>query len=152
MRLQARRRNTFALGFIAAIAISTAPTPVEAQWGFGMGGWGWGWGGFNQVPKPETYIYQKSLVDAGPCDPEAFARRLCEQSELLHQPSSRQRFCRALQHRQTRAFPLSNRRTKNFANGAQRFSTNAGIATRQFLQSDGQNCLAWRRTDGWRLE
>jgi hypothetical protein len=26
---------------------------------------GWGWGGFSHVPKPEPYLYQKSLVDAG---------------------------------------------------------------------------------------
>jgi hypothetical protein len=31
----------------------------------GMGGWGWGFGGFSEVPKPESYLYQKSLVDAG---------------------------------------------------------------------------------------
>jgi hypothetical protein len=63
MKLQARRRNAFTLGFISAIAIGAAPMPVQAQWG-GMGGWGWGWGGFSQVPKPETFIYQKALVDA----------------------------------------------------------------------------------------
>jgi hypothetical protein len=64
MRFQTRRRTIFALGFIAVIA---APTPTQAQWGMGMGGFGWGWGfgGFSQVPKPESYLYQKSLVDAG---------------------------------------------------------------------------------------
>jgi hypothetical protein len=33
----------------------------------GFGGFGWGWGGaaFSQVPKPESFLYQKALVDAG---------------------------------------------------------------------------------------
>ncbi len=62
MRFRTRRRTVIALGFIAVVA---APTPTQAQWGMGMGGWGWGFGGFSQVPKPESYLYQKSLVDAG---------------------------------------------------------------------------------------
>jgi hypothetical protein len=51
------------MGFVALTAITAWPTPVQAQWG--MGGWGLGWGGFSQVPKPESYLNQKSLVDAG---------------------------------------------------------------------------------------
>ncbi len=38
-----------------------------AQWG--MGGWGFGFGGFSQVEKPESYLYQKSLADAGRASP-----------------------------------------------------------------------------------
>jgi hypothetical protein len=60
MRLQRQIRNIFAIGFVALIAESAMPTPAQAQWGGG----GWGWGGFSQVPKPESYLNQKSLVDA----------------------------------------------------------------------------------------
>jgi hypothetical protein len=64
MRFQIRSRNILAIGFVAVTAISAEPTPAQAQWGFGGGGFGWGFGGFSQVPKPESYLNQKSLVDA----------------------------------------------------------------------------------------
>jgi hypothetical protein len=63
MRSQIRSRNILAIGFIGVIAIGAEATPAQAQWG--MGGFGWGFGGFSQVEKPESYLYQKSLVDAG---------------------------------------------------------------------------------------
>jgi hypothetical protein len=72
MRFQTRSRYILAIGFVACGAIGAQPTPAQAQWGGGFGGfggggfgWGWGFGGFSQVPKPESYLYQKSLVDAG---------------------------------------------------------------------------------------
>jgi hypothetical protein len=135
MRLQARRRNTCALGFIAAIAISTAPTPVQAQWGFGMGGWGWGWGGFSQVPKPETYIYQKSLVDAARAIPRP------SRDVYANNPNS------YINHLRDNGFvehySIARREPSHYR---------AGLAAGEFLQSDGQNRLAWRRTDSRRLE
>ncbi len=43
------------------------PAGTHAQWGMGggFGGMGWGFGGFHPVPAPETYLYQKALVDGG---------------------------------------------------------------------------------------
>jgi hypothetical protein len=66
MRFQPRRPNLLVIGFIAMSAMTAMPRPVQAQWGMGMGTgfWVWGWGGFSQVPKPESYLYQKSLADA----------------------------------------------------------------------------------------
>jgi hypothetical protein len=72
MGFQARRRKLLGIGFVALIAMTAVPRPVQAQYGMGtgmgmgmgMGCWGWGWGAFSQVPKPESYLYQKSLVDA----------------------------------------------------------------------------------------
>jgi hypothetical protein len=44
------------------------PAKAQAQWGFGGGGFGWGgfgWGlGFNSVPKPESFLYQKAITDS----------------------------------------------------------------------------------------
>jgi hypothetical protein len=53
--------------FVAGALFGFWPGLAEAQWGFGGGGigWGWGFGGFSQVPKPESFLYQKALVDAG---------------------------------------------------------------------------------------
>ena len=74
MRIQARRRNILGMGLLALTATTAMSTPAHAQYGTGMGmgmgmgmgcwGWGWAWGGFSQVPKPESYLYQKSLADS----------------------------------------------------------------------------------------
>ncbi len=52
-----------------AVACLLVPERAHAQFGFGGGfgggGFGFGYGAaFSQVPKPESYLYQKSLVDA----------------------------------------------------------------------------------------
>ena len=51
-----------------ALAGLLVPDRAHAQFGFGGGfggGFGFGYGAaFSQVPKPESYLYQKSLVDA----------------------------------------------------------------------------------------
>jgi hypothetical protein len=65
MTLRAKRRDTLVMVFVAAAAVGLGAGRAEAQWGFGMGGMGWGFGGFSQVPKPESFLYQKALVDAG---------------------------------------------------------------------------------------
>jgi hypothetical protein len=47
-------------------ALAISPGRAEAQFGMGFGGgWGWGFGGFSQVPKPESFLYSKALIDAG---------------------------------------------------------------------------------------
>ncbi len=62
-----RRINVLVVAYVAAAAFGFWPGLAEAQWGFGGGGmgFGWGFGGFSQVQKPETFLYQKALVDAG---------------------------------------------------------------------------------------
>jgi hypothetical protein len=58
-------RKVFLTLFVAAAVFGFAtPRRAEAQWGGGFGG-GWGWGGFSQVPKPESFINSKALIDAG---------------------------------------------------------------------------------------
>ena len=63
----ARRSKVLVMVFVAAAAFGLGTRRAETQFGFGMGGmgYGWGWGGFSQVPKPESFLYQKALVDAG---------------------------------------------------------------------------------------
>jgi hypothetical protein len=52
--------------FVAVAAFGFGiPRRAEAQWGGGFGGFGWGFGGFSQVPKPESFINSKALIDAG---------------------------------------------------------------------------------------
>ena len=53
--------------FVAALTFGFAISPrAEAQWGGGFGGGGFDWGfGFGQVPKPESFINSKALIDAG---------------------------------------------------------------------------------------
>jgi hypothetical protein len=56
--------------FMAVIGLGFGPARAEAQWGMGLGGGGFGggfgWGlGFTSVPKPESFLYSKALVDAG---------------------------------------------------------------------------------------
>jgi hypothetical protein len=49
--------------FAAALALGFGtPRRAEAQWGGAFGGWGWG--GFSQVPKPESFLNSKALIDA----------------------------------------------------------------------------------------
>ncbi len=49
---------------VAAVAL-LVPERAHAQWGMGGGmGMGWGFGLFRPVPSPETYINQKSLINA----------------------------------------------------------------------------------------
>ena len=66
MKSTASGRNVLLVVFVAAAILSLLPGRAEAQFGFGMGmgGFGWGFGGFSQVPKPESFLYQKALVDA----------------------------------------------------------------------------------------
>jgi hypothetical protein len=52
-----------AIVVVGAAALWT-PERAHAQFGFGGGGFGWGFGLFRPVPSPETYIEQKSLVNA----------------------------------------------------------------------------------------
>jgi hypothetical protein len=65
MRPHARHRTILVAVFVGAIALSGGSRPAHAQWGGGFGGFGWGFGGFSQVEKPESFLYQKALVDAG---------------------------------------------------------------------------------------
>jgi hypothetical protein len=59
-------RKAFLALFVAVITFGFGTPPrAEAQWGGGFGGYGWGWGGFSQVPKPESFINSKALIDAG---------------------------------------------------------------------------------------
>jgi hypothetical protein len=64
MKLTARPSSVFA-AFLVLAGLAAQPPHAQAQFGFGFGGLGWGWGGFSQVPKPESFLYQKALVDAG---------------------------------------------------------------------------------------
>ncbi len=64
MSSNARRKNVLGMLFIAGAAIGMGPGRAEAQ--FGGGGFGFGFGlGFNSVPKPESFINSKALIDAG---------------------------------------------------------------------------------------
>jgi len=64
MSSNARRKNVLAMLFIAVAALGLGPGRAEAQ--FGGGGFGFGFGlGFNSVPKPESFINSKALIDAG---------------------------------------------------------------------------------------
>jgi len=65
MTSNARRTNALVALFVAAAAFGLVPGRAQAQWGGGFGGMGWGWGGFSQVPKPESFINSKALIDAG---------------------------------------------------------------------------------------
>ncbi len=69
MTPQAWRRNVLVVMSIGVMALLSMPKPAHAQFGGGFGGgfggFGWGFGGFSQVPKPESFLYQKALVDAG---------------------------------------------------------------------------------------
>jgi hypothetical protein len=66
MTSDSRRGKTLATFIVAVAAFASVPDRAEAQWGmgFGGGGFGLGWGGFSQVPKPESFLYSKALVDA----------------------------------------------------------------------------------------
>ncbi len=71
MKSAASRRNIIVAVIVAAAAFGLGPRRAEAQFGFGTGfdgfgfGFGFGFGAFSQVPKPESFLYQKALVDAG---------------------------------------------------------------------------------------
>ena len=68
MTSRARLGKIVPAGLVAAAAFLLAPQSANAQYGFGGGfggGMGWGFGMFRPVPTPESYLYQKSLVDAG---------------------------------------------------------------------------------------
>ncbi len=64
MSSNAGRINLLVVLFIAIATFALGPGPAEAQ--FGGGGFGFGFGlGFNSVPKPESFINSKALIDAG---------------------------------------------------------------------------------------
>jgi hypothetical protein len=69
MKCSARRGKVFLAVVVAALAFGSQPRCARAQFGLGFGGgfggFGWGFGGFSQVPKPESFLYSKALVDAG---------------------------------------------------------------------------------------
>jgi hypothetical protein len=57
------QRAKVVLAVFAAVALGSQPRRAEAQFGAGFG---FGFGlGFGQVPKPESFLYEKALVDAG---------------------------------------------------------------------------------------
>ena len=50
---------------VVGAVVLLVPGQAHAQFGFGgFGGFGYGGFGFRPVPTPESYLYQKSLVDA----------------------------------------------------------------------------------------
>jgi len=66
MSSNARRKNILGILFLAGAALGILPGRAEAQFGGGGGGFGIGFGlGFNSVPKPESFINSKALIDAG---------------------------------------------------------------------------------------
>ncbi len=69
MKSAASRRTIIVVVIVAAAAFGFGPRRAEAQFGPGLGtgfgGYGFGLGGFSQVPKPESFLYQKALFDAG---------------------------------------------------------------------------------------
>jgi hypothetical protein len=62
MKTNGGRRNLVVALFVAGAVVGFAPGHAQAQWG--MGGFGYGWGGFSEVPKPESFLNQKALIDA----------------------------------------------------------------------------------------
>lgn len=65
MATRARVRKFAAAIAVVGSVVLLAPERAHAQFGFGGGGgFGWGMGLFRPVPSPETYIEQKSLVNA----------------------------------------------------------------------------------------
>jgi hypothetical protein len=63
MLLISRRKNFLGMLLMAVTVFGLAPCDANAQ--FGAGGFGFGFGlGFNSVPKPETFINSKALIDA----------------------------------------------------------------------------------------
>ena len=69
MRSTIRCRKISVAAVVAAAAIGLWPAKAQAQFGFGgggfgFGGFGWGFGGFSQVPKPESFLYQKAITDS----------------------------------------------------------------------------------------
>jgi hypothetical protein len=62
MKPSGGRANLLVTLFVATMAFGFSPGRAQAQWG---GGFGWGFGGFSQVPKPESFLNSKALIDAG---------------------------------------------------------------------------------------
>lgn len=57
------------MAVIGAALLGSWPSQAQVQFGFGgggfgFGGYGWGFGGFSQVPKPESFLYQKAISDS----------------------------------------------------------------------------------------
>ncbi len=67
MKSAASRGNIIVVVIVAAVAFGLGPRRAEAQFGVGTGcgGYGFVFGGFSEVPKPESFLYQKALIDAG---------------------------------------------------------------------------------------
>lgn len=67
MTPHAIRGQALATLFMAVTVLGFGPSQARAQFGIGggFGGFGWGFGGFNQVEKPDSFLYSKALVDAG---------------------------------------------------------------------------------------
>jgi hypothetical protein len=59
MSSRARLGNVLVTVFLAAAAFGLRPGVARAQWG-----WGWGFGGFSEVPKPESFLNSKALINA----------------------------------------------------------------------------------------
>jgi hypothetical protein len=67
MRSTTRFSHALVTGVVVAAAIGLGPAQAHAQFGFGGGfggGFGWGFNGFSQVPKPESFLYQKAISDS----------------------------------------------------------------------------------------
>jgi hypothetical protein len=64
------RGSVSATLLVAAMVLGFGPGRAEAQFGLGGGmggfggGFGWGFGGFSQVPKPESFLYNKAISDS----------------------------------------------------------------------------------------
>ncbi len=67
MKSAVSRRNNIVVVVVAWTALGLGPRRAEAQFGVGtgFGGNGFVFGGFSEVPKPDTFLYQKALIDAG---------------------------------------------------------------------------------------
>ena len=67
MKSATSRRNIIVMVVVAAAAFGVGQRRAEAQLGVGTGCGGYGFvlGGFSEVPKPESFLYQKALIDAG---------------------------------------------------------------------------------------
>ena len=67
MKSATSRREIIVAVIVAAAAFGVGQHRAEAQFGVGTGcgGYGFVFGGFSEVPKPELFLYQKALIDAG---------------------------------------------------------------------------------------
>jgi len=67
MKSAASCSNIIVVVIVAAAAFGVGPRRAVAQFGTGSGcdGFGFAFGGFSQVPKPESFLYQNALADAG---------------------------------------------------------------------------------------